>query len=328
MTQIVGGLQRVLAAGLLFVSVAALTSAYATPWPERTVRILTGAAGSSGDAVARILAEALAKRWKQAVVVENRPSADHILTVQGMVEARDGHTLLFAPHSALTVNPLLHEKLPYDPVRDVAPISLAVDDFLCVVVAPSLPIDTLAGFVRHARTNPRALNFYAVPGAPYLAYLAFQKRAGIETTYVPYRNFMSALPDLSQGLVHVAVMPFAAVRGPVQAGSVKLLAVTNVQRAPAAPTVPTVGEAGFPEFTFGGLLGLFGPKDMPAELRERIASEVGDILAEPRVTELLMHLGLVARGTSAAEFAKILDEQRAKWAAIARDHDIRPTGQH
>jgi tripartite-type tricarboxylate transporter receptor subunit TctC len=136
---------------------------------------------------------------------------------------------------------------------------------------------------------------------------------------------MSALPDLSQGRIHVAVMPFAAVRGQVQAGIVKPLAVTNAQRTPAAPAVPTVAEAGFPEFTFGGLLGLFGPKDMTAELRERIASEVRAILGETEVQQLLTRYGLVARGSSAAEFAEVLDKQRAKWAAIAHDHDIRPT---
>lgn len=274
--------------------------------------------------MARTLAEALSKRWRQAVVVENRPGADHILTVQGLTEARDGHTLLFVTHSALTVNPLLHDKLPYDPVHDILPISLVVDDFLSIVASPALSASSLAEFVAYARAKPRELNFYAVPGSPYLAYLAFEKRVGIETTYVAYRNFMSALPDLSQGRIHVAVMPFAAVRASAQAGTVKLLAVTNAQRTPAAPDVPTVAEAGFPDFTFGGLLGLFGPKDMPLSLRERIASEVRDALREPEIKNRLATLGLVARATTTAEFATILDEQRAKWAAIARDHDIKP----
>jgi tripartite-type tricarboxylate transporter receptor subunit TctC len=274
--------------------------------------------------MARVLAEALSKRWKHPVVVENRPGADHILAVQALTDSRDGHTLLFVTHSALTVNPLLHEKLPYDPVRDVAPISLVVDDFLCIVAAPSLPSSSLADFVRLARTRPRELNSYAVPGSPHLAYLAFEKRAGIETTFIAYRNPMTALTDLSQGRIHVAVLPFAFARGPAQSGNVKLLAVTNAQRTPAMPDVPTVAQAGFPEFTFGGLLGLFGPKDMTAVLRERIAYEVREILGEPEVKQRLTNLGLVARGTSATEFAAILDEQRAKWAAIARAHDIKP----
>jgi tripartite-type tricarboxylate transporter receptor subunit TctC len=315
-------LHETVGAALLLLSSAALTPVQAA-WPERPVRILTGAAGSSLDAAARTLAESLASRWKQAVVVENRPGADHIVTVHGLVAARDGHTLLFAPHSVLTVNPLLHAKLPYDPLRDVVPITLVVDDFLTVVAAPFLPINTLADFVAYARARPRELNFYAAPGAPYLAYLAFQKRGGIETTYVPYRNLIAALPDLSHGRIQLAVMSFAAVRGSADAGTVKLLAVTNAQRVPAAPDVPTVAEAGFPEFTFGGLLGLFAPKDMSADLRERIASDVREVLAEPEVKRRLVNLGLFARGTSAADFTIILDEQRAKWAAIAREHDIR-----
>jgi tripartite-type tricarboxylate transporter receptor subunit TctC len=326
MRKMLAPLQHTLAAALLLLSPAALTPVQAD-WPERPVRILTGAAGSSGDAATRTLAEALARRWKQAVVVENRPGADHIATVQGLVQARDGHTLLFTTHSVLTVNPLLHAKLPYD-TGDVVPITLAVDDFLAVVAAPSLPIQSLADFVAYARARPREPNFYAVPGAPYLAYLAFQKRAGIETTYVPYRNFMSALPDLSQGRIELAVMPFAAVRGSVDAGAVKLLAVTNAQRTPAAPHAPTVAEVGFPEFTLGGLLGLFGTRDMPPDLRERIASDVREVLAEPEVKQRLINLGLFARGTSAAEFGRIIDKQRVKWAAIARENDIRPQTGH
>jgi tripartite-type tricarboxylate transporter receptor subunit TctC len=318
------GLTRALLAALLLVSPGAATTTYADAWPERSVRILASAAGSSSDAVARTLAEGLSKRWKQAVIVENRPSADNILTVQGLVEARDGHTLLFVTHSAFTVNPLLHQKLPYDPVNDVAPISLAADDFLSVVAPPLPPVNSLSDFVAHARTRPRELNFYAVPGSPYLAYLAFQKRAGVETTFVPYRNFMSALPDISQGRLHVALLPLAAVRGAAQAGQVKLLAVTNEQRSPASPDAPTVAQAGFPDFTFGGLLGLFGPKGMRVELRERIASEVREILSDPDVKHRLSNLGVVARGTGAAEFARILDEQRIKWATIAREHGIKP----
>ena len=318
------GLTRALLPALLLVSLGATNTVCADAWPERSVRILASAAGSSGDSAVRTLAERLSKRWKQPVIVENRPSPDHILTVQGLVEARDGHTLLFVTHSAFTVNPLLHEKLPYDPINDVAPISLVVDDFLSLVASPALPINSLVDAVAYARTRPRELNYYAVPGSPYLAYLAFQKRAGIETTFVPYRNFMSAMPDISQGRIHLAILPFAAVRGPAQAGQVRLLAVTNEQRTPAAPEVPTVAQAGFPDFTFGGLLGLFGPKDMRAELRERIASEVRDVLGEPEVTQRLTNIGLVARGTSASEFSRILNEQRIKWAAIALEHDIKP----
>jgi tripartite-type tricarboxylate transporter receptor subunit TctC len=296
----------------------------AASWPERTVRIVTGGAGASSDATARTVAEGLAKLWSKAVIVENRAGADHILAVQEFLNSRDGHTLLFGTHSMFTVNPLLHAKLPYDPVHDVSAISLVVEDFLCVVTAPSLSINSLKELVPLARGKPGELNFFAVPGSPYLAFLAFQKRAGTAMTFVPYRTVAPALADLAEGRIQLAVLPLAAVLGQARAGKVKLLAVTNAVRSPAAPDAPTVAEAGFPDFTFGGLLGLYGPKHMTSELRERIASQVQALLREPDVKQRLTNLGLAVRGTSAAEFAAILDEQRAKWAAIAREHDIKP----
>src|SRR5262245_23954358 len=139
---------------LLFVALmAAITPAVHAAdadkaWPTRTVRIITGSAGNPPDAVARTLADAFAKRWKQPVIVENRPGADFIIAVRGLLEAQDGHTLLFAPQSVFTTNPLLHGTLPYDPERDFAPISLAVEDFLCVAAAPSLGCHSLSGVAK------------------------------------------------------------------------------------------------------------------------------------------------------------------------------------
>jgi tripartite-type tricarboxylate transporter receptor subunit TctC len=227
----------------------------------------------------------------------------------------------------LTVNPVLHAKLPYDPERDFAPISLAVEDFLCVAAAPSLGVDSLSGLAKLASAKPGELNAYAVPGSPHLSWLAFQKRTAISTTFVPYKAPTGALADLSEGRIHVAVVPFAVVRGQAEAGRIKVLAVTNAARTPAAPEIPTVGEAGYPDFTFGGLLGLFGRKDMTPALQERVARDVRDILNEPDVRKRLTNLGLLIRGTTPAEFRTVIGEQRAKWAALARAHGIKPRGQ-
>jgi tripartite-type tricarboxylate transporter receptor subunit TctC len=294
-------------------------------WPERMVRIITPfGPGISPDVAARTLADAFSKRWQQPVVVENRPGADTMLGTQAFLEARDDHALLFTTHSTFTVVPLLRAKVPYDPVGDVRPISLAVEDYLCVAVSRSLEVGSLSDFVKLAREKPTSLNFYASPGAPYLAYLAFQKRAGIETTFVAYNSPVSAISDLSEGRIHIAVMPLASVLGAAQAGKIKLLAVTNAQRTPAVPDIPTVTEAGYPDFTFGGFLGLFAPKDMPGNLRERIAADAHNILKEPDIQARLTNVGLIARGTTPAEFAAIIDAQRTKWSGIARDHNIEP----
>ena len=301
-------------------------STRADTWPARTVHVVIPFSPGTGspDAAARMLADGLGKRWKQAVVVENRPGADTMLATRAFLEMHDGHSLLFTTHSTFTIVPLLHAKVPYDPVGDVRPVSLAVEDFLAVVTAPALGVGALSDFVRLARQKPTSLNFYAVPGAPYLAYLAFQKRAGIETTFVAYNNPTNAIADLSEGRIHIAVMPVASVLGAAQAGKIKILAVTNEQRTPAAPDIPTVKEAGYPEFTFGGFLGLFGPKDMPMALREQIASDVRYILREPDVQERLTTVGLIARGTTPAEFERVMDAQRQRWSAVARDHKIEP----
>src|SRR5262249_18365350 len=256
--------------------------------------------------------------------VENRPGADTTLATQAFLEMRDGHSLLFTTHSTFTVVPLLRTKVPYDPVGDVRPVSLAVEDFLAVVTAPALGVSSLSDFVRLARGKPTSLNFHAVPGAPYLAYLAFQKRAGIETTFVAYNSPANAIADLSEGRIHIAVMPMASVLGAAQAGKVKILAVTNEQRTPAAPDIPTVEEAGYPDFSLGVCLARLGQRRIAMALREQIASDGRYILREPDVQERLTTVGLIERGTTPAEFEKVMDAQRQKWSAIARDHKIEP----
>ena len=317
---------HMLAAGVLLAGIGFSShSAWSGSWPERTVRITTPfGPGISPDAAARILADALSKRWKQSVVVENRPGGDTMVGTQAFLDARDNHGLLFTTHSTFTVVPLLRAKVPYDPVADAKPISLVVEDYLTVAAAPVLEVSSLTDFVKVAHGRPGKLNFYAVPGAPYLVYLAFQRRAGIDTTFIAYNSPVNAISDLSEGRIHVAVMPMASVLGAAQAGKIKLLAVTNAQRTPAAPDIPTVTEAGYPELTLGGFLGLFAPKDMPTNLREQIASDVRDILRDSDIQERLTKVGLIARGTTPAEFETVMNAQRQKWSQIAREHNIEP----
>jgi tripartite-type tricarboxylate transporter receptor subunit TctC len=317
---------RLCALGVAFVGFnSAANPAWSGEWPEQSVRIVTPfGPGISPDAAARIIADGLGKRWRQTVVVDNRPGADTTLGTQVFLEARDNHTLLFTTHSTFTVVPLLRAKVPYDPVRDVKPISLAVEDYLAVAVSPTLPVGSLSDLVKMAQEMPGKLNFYAAPGVPQLAYLAFQKKAGIETTFVAYNAPATAISDLSEGRIQVAVMPLASLIGPARGGKLKLLAMTNADRAPAAPNVPTVTESGYPEFTFGGYLGFFAPKDMPAVISERIASDVRSVLGDRDVQERLASVGLIAKGSTPAEFAKVIEAQRAKWAVVARNHNIEP----
>jgi tripartite-type tricarboxylate transporter receptor subunit TctC len=134
----------------------------------------------------------------------------------------------------------------------------------------------------------------------------------------------NAKPDLADGRLHIAEMPLASVSEIAQSGRIRMLAVSDTRHAPAAPDIPTVGQSSYLQFAFGGTPGMFGPEDMPAELRARIAADVRGILAEPAVIATPANIGMAAHGTAPVEFVAILDEQRAKWAAIAHDHGIKP----
>jgi tripartite-type tricarboxylate transporter receptor subunit TctC len=299
--------------------------AKAGSWPDRIVHMLTPTApGSSVDVAARIFGERLAQRWGRPVIIENRPGADGILAVQGLLQATDGHTLLFSFPGVVTVVPLLHERLPYDPASDLLPIASVANDFLVVAVNATLSVGSLDELVELARTRPGQLNWTAAPGAPYLTFLEFQRRAGLTMAYVPYRSSVLALPDLVNGRIQVTVTPLASALPLAHDSKIKLLAVTAPERAPAAHALPTAIEAGYPELSIEAPLGLFGPKTMSLELRERIAADVQVLASDSAIAQRLTSLGMLARASTPTEYAATLAVQRARWAALARAYGVRP----
>lgn len=302
-----------------------LASGPALAWPDQTVRMITPTgAGGGSDTVARIIAEQLSKRWQKPVIVDNRPGADGMIAVGELQQDRGGHSLLFTFTSAVTINPLLYEKLTYDPARDLTPISSIVDDFMVVVATPSLQANSLMELVTLAKERPRQLNYATVPGGAHLGFVAFQKDAGIELTFVPYRNPIASMGDLMEGRIEIAVMPISIVLGYAQAGKVKALAVASEKRAPAAPDIPTTAESGAPAFTTQGGLGLFGSRDMPVDLRRQISDDVREIVSLPEVQHRLKSLGYLPHTTTPKEFADTLAHQSAKYAAIAKANGVRP----
>ena len=302
-----------------------LASASAGSWPERTVRVmLPAAAGSSVDVVARLYAEGLAMRWGKPVVIDNRAGADGTIAVQVFLQGNDDHTLLFAFPGIVTAVPLLHERIPYDPAIDLVPITPAAYDFLSVAVTGKLPVSTLNDLVTYAKSQSGSLNWAAAPGAPYLTFREFQRRAGLVMTYVPYRSSVLALPDLITDQIQLVITPLASALPLARDGQIKLLAVTTPERAAAAPDLMTASEGGHPELTVEAPLGFFGLKTMPIELQERIAADVKALASDQAISQRLSGLGMVARGSTPAEYATILAEQRDRWGALARTHGVRP----
>jgi tripartite-type tricarboxylate transporter receptor subunit TctC len=298
----------------------------AQTWPQRPVKFLVSLGPGSGvDIGTRMLADRLSARWGQPVVVENKPGGDGIVAISTFVGAHDDHVLLAAPTSSFTAHPYLHDNLPYKP-SDLLPIVRVSNTVITIGVPTSLNVTSLDQLFALARSQPGKLNWAGVTGALDFLFAGFLKSAGVNMTKVPYRNPVEAANDLAEGRVQVYEAAFAIVRPQVQAGKIKVLAVTNSTRAPAAPEVPTVKEAGYPDLTLDGLVGFFGPSDMSKELRERIASDVRAVVAgDPTIEARLTATGQVLNLGGPAEFAAATEEQRAKLAAVAKELGIKAT---
>jgi tripartite-type tricarboxylate transporter receptor subunit TctC len=292
---------------------------YAEPWPQRAVRIIVPvSAGSSTDVAARMFAERLAERWKQPAVIENRPGADGLIGTAAFANMRDDHALLYWNSAVFTLYPLLQEKLPYDPRRDIVPISFATDNSFAVTASNQLKTSSLRVLVDAARSQPGKLNYNA--GAGELPYLfgGFLKGAGIDMVLVPYRELNLAVQDLAEGRLDVYVSLLTSVLPLAQAGRVKLLAVTNRQRAPMAPEVPTAIEAGYPDLAFDGFAGFFGSRDMPADRQERIAADIRAVAADPIFADRLAATGQTTRGSTPGEFTAAIELRRSRMVAMVK----------
>ena len=262
---------------------AAAQQAQAQAWPQKTVRfVIPLPPGSGSDISGRLLAERLTERWGQPVVVENRQGADGIPAVTTFLSARDNHTLLLSFAGIISMNPLLHASLPYDPAKDPVPIVPLVDNFLGVMTSALLKLDTMADFVAGGRAQPGKFNWAATPGLPYYILLALQRTAGINMIEVPYRDFAPAYQDLAAGRLQIISTGLPTLVPHHRAGTARLLLVNNRERSPLAPEVPTAAEAGYPELTFDSVVGFFGWRDMPTAIKERIAADVGAIVPSRR----------------------------------------------
>jgi tripartite-type tricarboxylate transporter receptor subunit TctC len=293
-----------------------IRDARAQSWPQRAVKlIIPFGPGSGADIGARLFADRLARRWGQSVVIENRPGADGVVAISAFVKANDDHTLLFAATGSFTVHPFQFAKLPYEP-RDLNPIARVSNTILVVSVPAALGVGTLAELAALARQKPGILNAALVPGITELVFTGFLKSAGLDMAKVPYRDIVQAGTDLAESRVQVMMSSLALVQPHLQSGKVRLLAVTSRLPVAMLPGVPTVAAAGFPALELEGLVGLFGPREMPSELRERIAADIRAV-ADQEISSRLVATGQVVNVGTAAEFAKAVDEQRAQVAALA-----------
>jgi tripartite-type tricarboxylate transporter receptor subunit TctC len=315
---------RLLAAGVLcWLSLCG--PVLAQSWPQHTVHLIVPLPpGTAVDLSARLFAEHLSTRWKQPVIIENIAGADGIIAAKEFVGRRDDHTLMYSFAGLITINPLLYEKLPYDPARDLEPIAMSSENFLVVAASAKLQVGSLDDLVKLARSRSTKLNWAATAGLPYFAYAGFLRNVGIEMVYVPYRDFNPALSDLGEGRIEVASAALNQLLPQSQAGQATLLAVLNKTRSPLAPNVPTAAESGYPDLAFDGVAGFFGWRDMPSGLRDRIAADIRAVAENPTLSDRLPPIGIMVRRSTPSEFSAAIEAQRVKVAAIAAAVGTKP----
>jgi tripartite-type tricarboxylate transporter receptor subunit TctC len=297
---------------------------HAEAWPQRPVKfIVPFGPGSGADLGARLVADRLPARWGKPVVIENRPGADGLVAIQAFVAANDDHTLLFAASGSFTVHPYQYEKLPYTPA-DLVPIARVSNTILATGVPTTMKIGTLKEFVARARDAPGKFNAAVVPGITEFTFDYFVKTEGLSVTKVPYRDIVQAATDVGEDRIQIMSSSYAILQPHVQAGRIKVIAVNGRERPPILPDVPTAIEAGFPSLEQEGLVGLFGPKSVSNELREKIGSDVVAVASDPAIAATLASTAQVVNPGGPAEFAAAVDQQRAIVAHIAQALGIKP----
>lgn len=295
--------------------------AQSAPWPSRPIRVVIGyPPGGSTDVAGRLLAQQLGGRLGQQIVVENRAGAGGTLGASAVVRAEpDGYTLLLAASPEVSIAPITMKAMPYDPVRDLQPITLVGQVPFFLVVNPALPVNTLEEFIAYARANPTSLNYSSFGNntSNHLAGELFKALTGTRGVHVPYKGSGPSIVDLIGGQVQYTFDTPPAVLEHVRAGKLRALAVATRQRLASAPQVPTFAEAGLPGFSGGTWFGLFAPAKTPRAVIERINTEAVSLLNSLELSKAFADRGIVATPQAPEEFGRFVQSEVTKWKDLA-----------
>ena len=307
---------------------AALPAAAQTgPYPNRPIRMIVPlAAGSAVDVAARIVAQKMSASMGQSVVVENQPGAAGIVGADRVAKAApDGYTVGGFNDSIMTMVPALQPKMPWDIVRDFAPVSLVATVEWGLVANPALNLASAAGLIAAAKAAPGKLDYGSggIGSPQHIAMALFASEAGVSLNHVPYKGATQAAVGVAGGEVAVAFQGLATVNSLVKANKVKLLAVSTPRRLPQYPDAPTVSESGLPGFEFNSWFAVLAPAGTPGEIVGKLNAEIVKALADPQVREQLIAQGLTPRGSSADELGAATRLQLAKYAALIKKADIK-----
>ncbi|WP_245220272.1 Bug family tripartite tricarboxylate transporter substrate binding protein [Pusillimonas caeni] len=318
-------MKNMIAAALAFGALAGgPAAAQQASYPERVVKIIAGfPPGGGNDVLARLLAERLQNVLGQPFVVENRPGANGFIAFDAVRKSKpDGYTLLVGPSSGMAVNPAVYRKLPYDPLKDFAPISMVGGFPLLVTVKPDSPYKTLDDFVQAARKDPDSIDYGSAATSFQLATEMFAQQAQIKLHHIPYTGSAQAVHAVLSGEVPVTFADSSAAVPQIKADSLRALAVTTGQRISSLPDVPTVREANYPGYEMMLWSGLFAPAGTPPEVLNKLEQTVRDIVQEPGIQERLQALGIEPIGSTSEELTATMQTQIEQYKEVARNADI------
>ena len=305
---------------------AAAPLALAQSYPSRPVTLVVPfPPGGGTDTGGRVIAEQLSRRWGQTVIVENKGGAAGQIGADLVAKAKpDGYTLLLGNIGTQAINPSLYAKLPYDPDKAFAPVSLVAELPLVMMVNPAVAAQTPAEFIALAKAQAGKLSYSSsgAGGAPHLVAEMFKDQTRSFIVHVPYRGGGPAIADLLAGHVDLSFMTALEASGHIKAGKLRALAVTSDKRLPALPDVPTLAEGALPGFNAISWIGMVAPAGTPQDIVEKIAADVRAVLADDAVKARFAALGGVPHATSPQEFGKLIAADRARYAEIIRSRRI------
>ncbi len=307
---------------------AAHAQSPAAKYPERPVRIIVGySPGGLPDTVARIVAQRLGEKWGQQVIVENRPGANTVVAADLVIKsAPDGYTLMVTDSSTVAINPFIYQKLAYDPMRDLTPISLTARAPLFLAAHPSVPANTLQEFVSLAKAKPGGLSYGSsgIGSTHHLCMESMKSTLGVDVVHIPYKGTGQSVPALIGGQVAVLFSAYPSLAGYVKQGQLKLLAVNSEKRSSLAPDVPTIAETLIPGFDFAPTIGVLGPAGMAPELVAKISADVAEVVKLPATVEHMQKIGIEAAGGSAADYAALLRADTDRYGKAVKAAGVKP----
>ncbi len=313
---------------LCFLAILILPPAYAQAWkPSGPVRLIVPIQGGTVDIMARLAAPHLQEAWGQPVIVEAKPGAGGSIGTDLVAKsAPDGHTILVAFTAPITVNQTLFDKLPYDPQKDLAPITLAVTTPQFFTVHPSVPASSVAEFIAYAKKNPGKLSYASVSigSASHLTMEMLKSAAGIDLAHVPYKGSAPAVTDLLGGQVAASMLVPGNVLAHYRAGKLKVLASTGRKRFSGTPEIPTLIEAGFADFEAVAWIGFMAPAGTPRNIIDAYHGELMRVLSAPEAKKRLLDIQFEIVASTPEQFGEYIRWETPRWAKVIRDTGAKP----